>query len=239
MIKKYLTFLQKNNYSNNTINTYKSILQIHIDDFDDIRNLKSSIRKYFNSPNTTWTHYNVICSYLEWNNDKRLKEFKELKLPRIPMKYMNVFKKNYLLNRTQILENDSQELQNKKLVIKFLFETGLRAIELLNIISFDHKTLLVNGKGNKIRQVFHNYQTTSLIHNLKITTKTLRQWVKDILGKQFTPHSIRRSHATHMLLNGANPKMVMMQLGHSKVETTFRYLHLSIEQNKKIYDKYY
>jgi integrase/recombinase XerD len=59
------------------------------------------------------------------------------------------------------------------------------------------------------------------------------------LGKQYTPHSIRRSHATHMLLNGANPKMVMMQLGHTKVETTFRYLQLSIERNRKIYDKYY
>jgi integrase/recombinase XerD len=42
-----------------------------------------------------------------------------------------------------------------------------------------------------------------------------------------------------MLLKGANPKMVMMQLGHSKVETTFRYLQLSIEENKKIYDRYY
>jgi integrase/recombinase XerD len=42
-----------------------------------------------------------------------------------------------------------------------------------------------------------------------------------------------------MLLKGAIPKMVMMQLGHTKVETTFRYLQLSIDQNKKLYDKYF
>ena len=60
-----------------------------------------------------------------------------------------------------------------------------------------------------------------------------------MLGDIYTPHSIRRSHATHMLLRGADPKSVMMQLGHSKVETTYRYLQISKELNKKIYDKYY
>ena len=49
----------------------------------------------------------------------------------------------------------------------------------------------------------------------------MRLWTKEVLGSKFTPHSIRRSHATHMLLSGANPKTVMMQLGHSKVETTY------------------
>jgi hypothetical protein len=52
MIEQYLRKLGKNNYSQNTINTYRSILIIHEDDFNDVRNLKSSIRKYFNSPNT-------------------------------------------------------------------------------------------------------------------------------------------------------------------------------------------
>jgi integrase/recombinase XerD len=97
-----------------------------------------------------------------------------MKLPKIPMKYMNVFKKSYLLNRTRITEDDNDNMKNKKLAIRFLYETGLRCMELLNIISFDKTTLLVSGKGNKIRQVFHNYKTTSRIANLKVTTKTVR-----------------------------------------------------------------
>jgi integrase/recombinase XerD len=71
------------------------------------------------------------------------------------------------------------------------------------------------------------------------STRILRLWVREVLGDQYTPHSIRRSHATHMLLKGANPKVVMLQLGHSKVETTFRYLQLSKTKNMKIYDKFY
>ena len=63
--------------------------------------------------------------------------------------------------------------------------------------------------------------------------------MKEILGTKYTPHSIRRSHATHMLLKGANPKAVMLQLGHVKVETTFRYLQLCKKINQKIYNKFF
>jgi integrase/recombinase XerD len=38
-----------------------------------------------------------------------------------------------------------------------------------------------------------------------------------------------------MLLKGANPKMVMLQMGHTSIETTFRYLNLSKEKNENIY----
>jgi integrase/recombinase XerD len=98
------------------------------------------------------------------------------------MKYLEVFDKAFLLKKTEILNTDSNFKKNQKYVIKFLFETGLRASELLSIISYDKKTLLLKGKGNKIRQIFHNYETTSKITNLNITTKTLRIWVKNILG---------------------------------------------------------
>jgi integrase/recombinase XerD len=42
-----------------------------------------------------------------------------------------------------------------------------------------------------------------------------------------------------MLLNGANPKSVMLQLGHKKVETTYKYLQLSKANNQKIYRKHF
>lgn len=160
-------------------------------------------------------------------------------MPPIPKKYMPVFNKKFLEKKTQVDLTDCAETQKKKILIKFLFETGIRASELKNIQQINKDTILVKGKGFKIREIFHNYQTTSLLKTFTHTTKTLRLWVKSILGKEFTPHSIRRSHATHMLLKGANPKMVMMQLGHEKLETTFRYLQLCKKTNRKIYQKYF
>ena len=127
----------------------------------------------------------------------------------------------------------------KCIVIRLLFETGIRASEIKTIYDIEKNTLKVMGKGKKIREIFHNMETTSLFKGFPMTTKTLRLWVKEVLGKKYTPHSIRRSHATYMLLKGANPKTVMLQLGHTKVETTYRYLQLSKETNINIYNKFF
>lgn len=231
-MNEYIKHLKQNNYSINTINTYKSILKQY-DKFKNIRDIKLKILSYKDVPNTAWTHYNVICSFLTFKNDRRIQMLKELKLPPIPQKYNVVFTKKYLLRKTENLSDE------KCVIIRFLFETGLRASELKQIIAIKKNTLVVMGKGNKIREVFHNNETTKLFKEFKYSTKTLRLWVKEILGENYTPHSIRRSHATHMLVAGANPKAVMLQLGHSKIETTYRYLNMSIEMNKKIYNKYF
>ena len=230
-MEKYIKHLNKNNYSKATITTYSNILKKYQDSWNDIRLIKKLLLKYVESPNTIWTHFHVLCSYMQFIKDKRIKRMQELKLPPIPKKYMPVFTKSFLMNKTR------DQTNYKNVIIRFLFETGIRASELKNIISIDENTLLIKGKGSKIREIFHNPETTKLFNGFKLTTKTLRIWVKDVLGEMYTPHSIRRSHATHMLLKGANPKVVMLQLGHSKIETTYRYLQLSKNENQKIYNK--
>ena len=236
---KFLKYCKNNCYSVNTIKSYKSILSQYQENYFDIRLIKRKLMSYFNSPNTVWTHYNVLVSYMKWKNDSRHLKLKQFKMPPIPKKYMPVFNKQFLEKKTNITVLDDEKTKKKKTLIKFLFETGIRASELQNIQQINKDTILVKGKGLKIREIFHNHQTTSLLQSFVFTTKTLRLWVKSILGQQFTPHSIRRSHATHMLLRGANPKVVMMQLGHEKVETTFRYLQICKKTNKKIYLKYF
>ena len=232
-MKEFIKFLSKNNYSKNTIITYRNVIKKYMNDFSDIRNIKNRIKRYFDSPNTAWTHYNIILSYMRFIKDKRIEKLKELKIPPIPIKYMPIASKQFIMNKTKDLDN------YKNIIVRFLFETGIRASEINNILSIDKKTLLVKGKGSKIREIFHNNETTKLFKGFNYSTKTLRIWVKEVMGKRFSPHSLRRSHATHMLLRGANPKIVMLQLGHTKVETTFRYLQISKQKNMKIYNKYF
>ena len=238
-LMKFLKYCKNNYYSINTVKTYKSVLQQYKESCSDIRLIKRKLVSYFDSPNTVWTHYNILMSYMKWRNDLRYLKLKQVKMPPIPKKYMPVFNKTFLEKKTMISLLDNEESKRKKILIKFLFETGIRASELKNIQQINKDTILVKGKGSKIREIFHNYQTTSLLKTFTNTTKTLRLWVKSVLGKKFTPHSIRRSHATHMLLRGANPKVVMMQLGHEKVETTFKYLQICKKVNQKIYAKYF
>lgn len=231
-VDQYMRFLKSNNYSKNTIKTYFSILKMYCEIFDDIRNVKKKILSTQKSPNTTWTHYNVILSYMNWTKDKRASSLRSLKLPKIPIVYRNIISKSEVFKKTENLTNQ------KNVVVRFLFVTGIRCDELKNIISFDKSVMRIKGKGNKIREIFHDYNL-SLLLNANVSSKTIRIWVKEVLGNKYSPHSLRRSHATHMLLKGANPKTVMMQLGHSKVETTYKYLQLNNLQNKRIYDKYF
>lgn len=231
-MKEYRNYLEKNNYSIKTITTYLSILNMYKDYLNDIPKIKEKILTKTN-PNTIWTHSNTIITFLNFKGEfEKIKELKQLKKPPIPMKFRPVLSKKIIMEIT----NDLSDYNN--VLIRFLFETGLRISELDQIIEIRPKTLILKGKGNKIREVFHNPQTTKYFQGLNVTTKTFRLKIKEYLGEQYTPHSLRRSFATHMLMSGANPKMVMQQLGHSNIETTYRYLNLSPLTNQKIYDKY-
>lgn len=238
-MNKYINWLKKNNYSSNTIRTYLSILNKYLDKMHDIRLIKKEILKHEQSPNTCILHYNVISAYMNWTNDKRIKELKALKLPHPPVIYREVFKKSFLYEKTKINDADNELDIKKKMTIRFLYETGIRASEINQIKEITEKYIVVLGKGNKERAVFYNPDTFKLFYPFNFTIKTLRVWVKEILGEEYTPHSIRRSFATHLLLNGASPKMVQLQMGHAKIETTFSYLNLSLEENAKIYNKHF
>ena len=50
-------------------------------------------------------------------------------------------------------------------------------------------------------------------------------------------HTLRHSYATHLLEAGVNPRLIQRYLGHTQLETTMLYLHLTHKGHEDAYER--
>ena len=94
-----------------------------------------------------------------------------------------------------------------------------------NKFANESKYLFINAKGKPIsRQLFFTQ---------------VRKYANEAgIKKVISPHTLRHSFATHLLENGADLRLVQELLGHTSVETTQIYTHISEDSIISAYDKY-
>ena len=197
-------------------------------------------------------------NYLE--KEKMVNEniFKNIRNPKIRRKLPN-----YLSYEELRIIFDSIDDLEKRLIIEIFYATGCRVSELINIkiqdIDFTKNTIRIYGKGSKERIVyFGEYAREYLDKYLrkqekskylfttkkkeKYTVNEVERIIKDIVKNlsiktHVTPHTLRHTFATHLLNNGADIKSVQELLGHSSLNTTGIYTHLTNERVKEVYLK--
>ena len=148
------------------------------------------------------------------------------------------------------------------LMIKIMFETGMRIAELtrMKVDDIDGRRIRFVGKGNKPREVYMREGTRRELFKYLMkqgrvgcvwgdgvngdppTVETVRKRLRRPFYAagfyDFYPHALRHSFATDLPMKGASVAEIKEMIGHENIATTERYLHGFEGRLEELFNKY-
>jgi integrase/recombinase XerC len=178
----------------------------------------------------------------------------------------NITKNNIMkmIQCIKIFNSEEWEIKRDVALLLLIYCCGLRISEALGLNNesfIERDRIKIIGKGKKERIVFvlpialelieeykkicpHNTQNYLFISKLgkKYSATTFEKLIQNIrislnLPDNITPHSLRHSFATELLVNGADLRVIQELLGHASLKTTQIYTHINIDNLMSVYNK--
>ena len=252
-ISNYLKYLEEKkvsylNITKDDIYNYLKYLDSKKLSNKSIGNILSSIRSY----------YNYLLN--EGIIDKNL--FSLISNPKLDRKLPNFLTYEDMEMIFESLPNETILDKRNRVIVEVLYSSGIRLSELINIkksdINFSDRSIRILGKGNKERIVLFGVHAHNAIDNYfavrednseylivnnkgnKISSRGVEKIISTIcdnamIKTKASPHTFRHTFATHLLNNGADIKSVGELLGHSSLNTTEIYTHITSDYLKEVY----
>ncbi len=199
----------------------------------------------------------IAClkSFLKWAFEKGLTkkdlslQFKTTKVPQTLPRYFTL---DEILSLIDVLKKSPDSNPEEKLILYLIYGCGLRVSELIQLktpdVNLKRATLSVLGKGKKNRLVsvpkpllkllkVQLSKTTEIVFQDLTQRKIysiLEKWARRAgIQKKVNPHALRHSFATHLLVDGADLRIIQELLGHESLAATQKYTHLDIKNLAK------
>ena len=236
--ENYITFLKDNNYSQNTIKTYSSIIEKFTNYLKSqiaINNEKEFVKHFNNyiihlkqdknlSQNYIYLVTVVVKKFLEFNNIHFLDPITTPKRIKTSPNVLTQKEVKQLLDCiiwNEDIDSDFRILTKTrdKLIIKLLYSLGLRVSELINLtvdnVNFEELKLTIVSKNN-CRVILLDKTTKQLIQKyLEKRTHESKYLVVNKNGNQLTPRYIQLMIKKYGKESGIQKKITPHVLRHS------------------------